>query len=367
MSLQSARTSQTLSKGRLPTGVAEETILSDAVYREAHRLEESRAGALATKGQQSVSVAGKKRKREAKGDSSEVYGPNAYRGPWAKFEMSEPESEASSFEWATDNGTDDEAEEEKPLPKLATDYAPDDGGAASTTFLGSEQYDYQGRTYMHVPQDLEIDLRGELPDDYKSYTPKKSIFQWNELRGAAVTSLKFFPGSGHLLLGANAAGKIMLWDIYRRNREALRSFKGHNKSVNDLDFTPNGTAFLSSSLDRKILLWDTETGHSKGRFGTKAAPHVVRFNPSIPHEFLAGMGDNKIEQFDTRSGEIVQTYDHHLGPVNTITWFDEDRRFATTSDDRTFRSKYPLSLTRPRLSGAQILRGHIFIYGISAH
>lgn len=194
---------------------------------------------------------------------------------------------------------------------------------------------------MHIPQDLDIDLLGDLGDDYKSYTPKKSIFTWNELKGAAITQMRFFPGSGHLLLAANAAGKIMLYDMYRHNREALRSFSGHNKSANDICFSPDGTSFLSSSLDRKMLLWDTETGECKGRFGpphTKATPHVVRFNPSIPHEFLAGMGDNKILQFDTRSGEIAQSYDHHLDAINCISFCDEDRRFATTSDDRSFRA-----------------------------
>jgi len=33
----------------------------------------------------------------------------------------------------------------------------------------------------------------------------------------------------------------------------------------------------------------------------------------------------------------VQTYDQHLGPVNTITFVDGNRRFLTTSDDKTIR------------------------------
>lgn len=38
------------------------------------------------------------------------------------------------------------------------------------------------------------------------------------------------------------------------------------------------------------------------------------------------------------SGEIIQEYDQHLGPVNTITFVDENRRFVTTSDDKTIRA-----------------------------
>lgn len=42
-------------------------------------------------------------------------------------------------------------------------------------------------------------------------------------------------------------------------------------------------------------------------------------------------------QWDTRSGEITQEYDRHLGAVNTITFVDENRRFVTTSDDKSLR------------------------------
>ena len=42
-------------------------------------------------------------------------------------------------------------------------------------------------------------------------------------------------------------------------------------------------------------------------------------------------------QWDTESGEVVQEYDRHLGAVNTITFVDENRRFVTTSDDKSLR------------------------------
>ncbi|KAI7685558.1 WD40 repeat-like protein [Hortaea werneckii] len=63
------------------------------------------------------------------------------------------------------------------------------------------------------------------------------------------------------------------------------------------------------------------------------------------------MHDNKIIQFDPRlpsndtpnkEGKIrskpVQEYDHHLGPVNTLTFTDQNRRFITTSDDKSLRA-----------------------------
>lgn len=65
----------------------------------------------------------------------------------------------------------------------------------------------------------------------------------------------------------------------------------------------------------------------------------MKFNPDEDkqHIFLAGMQDKKIIQYDLRQKEITQEYDQHLGPVNTITWVDNNRRFLTTSDDKTIR------------------------------
>ena len=34
------------------------------------------------------------------------------------------------------------------------------------------------------------------------------------------------------------------------------------------------------------------------------------------------------------TGNIVQQYDHHLGPINSILFVDNDRRIVTTSDDK---------------------------------
>lgn len=47
--------------------------------------------------------------------------------------------------------------------------------------------------------------------------------------------------------------------------------------------------------------------------------------------------DDFMLQWDTRSGEIIQEYDRHLGAVNTITFVDGNRRFVTTSDDKSLR------------------------------
>ncbi|KAF2160164.1 hypothetical protein M409DRAFT_70674 [Zasmidium cellare ATCC 36951] len=342
---------KTSTKGKVPTGYAEEIAISEQSFRDLHR---------DVQRQQS---AGKKRKRETKGDSGVVYGAGAYKGPWAKYE--ERRIDSDSGEEVEVEVTDDESGDEEVMYEEDAIVANPSRGTLkgtaydavgtekeSTVFEGSQQYDYQGRTYMHVPQDLDVDLVGDFENlNLKCYHPKKLVHTFKSQGGQknahekALTSLKFFPSSGHLLLSAAADGKVKLWDVYH-DRELLRSYSGHTKSVVDVDYSPDGTRFLTASYDRQMKVWDTETGSCLGRYSTGSTPHVVRWNPEdrSGKEFLAGMHDNKIVQFDTRlppdgdKKNPVQEYDHHLGPVNTITFCDENRRFITTSDDKSLRA-----------------------------
>ncbi|KAF2402894.1 WD40 repeat-like protein [Trichodelitschia bisporula] len=319
----------TSTKGAVPTGYADEIAISETSFRSAQRAV------------QNAGHTSKKRKREDRGDPGVMYGAAAYKGPWAKFKEDTPEASSGSeeeVEVEVEYEDDEEIEDLGPqagLAPMATDYAPEEAGETSE-FLGSSMYDYQGRTYMHVPLDLDIDLRGDT-SNIKNYVPKKEVFAWRQQKGSAITQMRFFPDSGHLLLSATASGKVSLFDVYH-NRELLRTYSGHTKRCNDICFNNDGTEFLTASYDHYMKLWDTETGKCKAKFTTGKTPHVIRFNPSINNEFLAGMSDKKIVQYDTRSGELVQEYDHHLGPVNTITFCDENRRFVTTSDDKSLRA-----------------------------
>ncbi|EQB78433.1 pre-mRNA-processing factor 17-like protein [Camelus ferus] len=114
---------------------------------------------------------------------------------------------------------------------------------------------------------------------------------------------------------------------------------GHSKAVRDICFNTAGTQFLSAAYDRYLKLWDTETGQCISRFTNRKVPYCVKFNPDEDKQnlFVAGMSDKKIVQWDIRSGEIVQEYDRHLGAVNTIVFVDENRRFVSTSDDKSLR------------------------------
>ena len=353
----------------VPTGYAEEVALGDAAFAAQHRTFQSLGysrdphgalvGDLARAAQHGgrdvvqmrpakADVAALRQKRQKKGDAGVVSGAGAYKGPWAKYEddaalydegvAAVGEELASDEEYVEDAIAPAHLPKDPAAPKPSTDYVGDLETEERTEFHGASEFDYQGRTYMHVPQDLDVDLR-KPAGSQTNYIPKKLVHTWRS-HTKAITALRFFPEAGHLLLSASADSTVKLWDAYHE-RALLRTFAGHTKAVTDATFDPTGARFLSASYDRQMKLWDTEYGKCVARFGTGKVAHCLRFHPGgTPDEFLAGMADKKIVQFDARASNSapVQEYDHHLGAINTITVVDEGRRFVTTSDDKSLRA-----------------------------
>ncbi|KAJ3537051.1 hypothetical protein NMY22_g5764 [Coprinellus aureogranulatus] len=278
-----------------------------------------------------------KRKRKEKGDLDVVDGEGAYVGPWAGWNGEDQQQEFLAGVEAGDDEEDEEEEEEqqvslkKAKPKKGT------SGQETSTFHGKSLTDYQGRTYMSPPVAEAPNLLHEAGSQ-ECFIPKVCIHTWTgHTQGVSV--IRTFPKTGHLFISGSMDTKIKLWDIYTHGN-CLRTFHGHTKAVKDICFSNDGRQFLSCAYDRTMKLWDTETGQCIKRFGNGKIPYVVRFHPDEDkqHIFLAGMSDKKIIQYDMNSGEITQEYDQHLGPVNTITFVDENRRFVTTSDDKTIRA-----------------------------
>ncbi|KAF5754722.1 putative transcription factor WD40-like family [Helianthus annuus] len=208
-----------------------------------------------------------------------------------------------------------------------------DKGEAVTdksTFHGKEEKDYQGRSWIAPPKDAKA------TNDH-CYIPKRLVHTWSG-HTKGVSAIRFFPKHGHLILSAGMDNKVKIWDVYNSGK-CMRTYMGHSKAVRDISFCNDGTKFLTAGYDKNIKYWDTETGQVISTFSTGKIPYVVKLNPDDDKQniLLAGMSDKKIVQWDVNTGQITQEYDQHLGAVNTITFVDNNRRFVTSSDDKSLR------------------------------
>lgn len=69
-----------------------------------------------------------------------------------------------------------------------------------------DPFDYQGRSFLHPPQDVGVNLRSEEPPE-KCFLPKKQIFTWTG-HTKGVSAIRWFPRYAHLLLSCSMDTKI---------------------------------------------------------------------------------------------------------------------------------------------------------------
>eukprot|EP00096_Caligus_rogercresseyi_P011694 TRINITY_DN4696_c0_g1_i3.p1 TRINITY_DN4696_c0_g1~~TRINITY_DN4696_c0_g1_i3.p1 ORF type:complete len:579 (+),score=158.78 TRINITY_DN4696_c0_g1_i3:1685-3421(+) len=301
---------------------------SNAVVRpDANRFQEEDKDFDYSAGSEEGSSKVNARKRERNGDPGDIEG---FLGPWGKYEneitVARPSEEDAKY-------LEEYLSKMKKKARVQIDNKPVE---EKSTLHIKDPYDYQGRSFLHIPQDVGVNLKSETPPQ-KCFIPKRQIHVWQG-HNKGVSVIRWFPRSAHLLLSGSMDSRLKLWEVYK-NRRCVRTFTGHRQAIKDACFNSGGDRFLSTSYDRYIKLWDAETGECVSRFSNKKVAYCVKFHPDREREhlFVAGMADKRIICWDTRSGGIAQEYDRHLGAVNSITFVDNNRRFVSTSDDKSLR------------------------------
>lgn len=229
--------------------------------------------------------------------------------------------------WAKSSDLSDQSDFEEPQP------------------VEEREYFRPGDEQPTVPTELYV-LEQFLADLFKAADPdKNTAFAVPRkvkatLRGhtKGVTKVRFCPHRSQLLLSSGNDSKIFLWSI--ATQSMLRGYFGHTQAVKDVVFSSDGTKFLSAGLDRKVILWDTQTGAVLRQLTTDAIPNAVIFNPNNENEIVVGLLSRRIDHYDLSLPEYqkpVQTYDHHLGAINSLLAVDSNTKFMSTSDDRTIR------------------------------
>ena len=137
-----------------------------------------------------------KRRRERNDDPSDV---NGFLGPWANYKDQELVSRPNEEEQReiveilskrVKRSRRKEKEEEESKTQLHID----------------DPLDYLGRSFLHIPQDLNKNLRSEEPLE-KCFIPKKIIHTYTG-HTKGIQKMQLFPVSGHLFLTCSMDCKV---------------------------------------------------------------------------------------------------------------------------------------------------------------
>lgn len=301
----------------VPTGVIEASSFSEADFERHRRMHQKLQAKTQVDKNPSLSLVKRPRVKTGE-DAADIEG---FLGPWAGYEGERRGGAAPTEEEVSRFIT----EKALQTPTSLVGYI--EMGQEKSIFHGRHERDDHGHTFMVPPVPVHASV--------ECFPPKKNTATWvGHTKG--VNSIRFFPRSGHLLLSGSQDYRVKLWSVYGE-RECLRTFYGHNKPVREVGFSPDGATFLSCSYDKTVKVWDTETGKCTFYKHHRALPYCALFHPTDGNSLLVGTADRKILQWDLRSGAKAGFYRDHRDAINSITFFDGNRKFVTSSDDKTLR------------------------------
>jgi WD40 repeat protein len=155
-----------------------------------------------------------------------------------------------------------------------------------------------------------------------------NVFQWDiqhpEKEFATVVSnntinsvLSVSPDSRWLACGTNNIG-IQLLDL-TSNNFTLQNLKGHEgKKIKSIAFSPNSKNLVSSGTDKKVLLWDIQTGKSELIWEQDDIVQSLSVSPD-GNVIAVGTKDGRIVLLSGRNWENVQElYNEENNPVNVV-------------------------------------------------
>lgn len=134
-------------------------------------------------------------------------------------------------------------------------------------------------------------------------------------------------------------GSVLVWTV-ADGQPAQGPAIPPEKGATDVAFSPDGTVLFVADLNKRVTLYDVETGEAKGFFGKHGRP-VNSVVPLKDGKTLASgsgglaEGKNEIRLWTAEDGEELATLEPHAAKVTRIAVSPDETRLAAVSFDKT--------------------------------
>lgn len=172
------------------------------------------------------------------------------------------------------------------------------------------------------------------------------------IHGNGINTIDIEVIEGRYMLSGGSDGVIVIYDLENNSRKLQYTCRAvctvgrssrhvHKFSVETVQWYPHDTGmFVSSSFDKTMKVWDTETLKPAEEFQFEGNVYCHHMSPiARKHSLIAvGTKDPKVQLCDLKSGSRIHILQGHRGEVLSVRWSPRyEHILATASADSRVR------------------------------
>jgi ribosome assembly protein 4 len=195
-------------------------------------------------------------------------------------------------------------------------------------------------SHAHWVNHLALSTDHVLRTGYHDHKGKKEVpdsIEGKRAKAKARYDAATAPAGGvERLVTASDDCTIYLWAPSQQTKPLARLI-GHQKQVNHVTFSPDGTTIASAGFDNHVKLWNANDGkylHTlRGHVG---AVYMVAFSPDS-RLLVSGSKDTTLKAWEVRTGKLAENLPGHKDQVFAVDWSPDGERVGSGGQDKAVR------------------------------